>query len=86
MNNIYEERQIFLPARFYAGVIKARKDEVEFVERLVDFLRSKLVEFAYEQGLISQRVIPLLIILKFLHSKWPRPVRTRLGRRLKGYL
>lgn len=65
VNNIYEEREIFLPARFYAGVIKARKDEVEFVERLVEFLRSKLVEFAYERGLISQRVIPLLIILIF---------------------
>jgi len=65
VNNIYEEREIFLPARFFAGVVKARKDEAEFVKRLVEFLGSKLREFAYERGLISQRVIPLLIILIF---------------------
>ncbi|MBS7631638.1 DEAD/DEAH box helicase, partial [Candidatus Bathyarchaeota archaeon] len=65
VNNIYEEREIFPPAKFYAGVINARKDEIEFVARLVQFLRSKLIEFAYEKGLISQRVVPLLIILIF---------------------
>jgi superfamily II DNA or RNA helicase len=65
VNKIYEGREIFPPARFYAGVINARKDEVDFVGKLVNFLRSKLVEFAYEKGLVSERVIPLLTVLIF---------------------
>ncbi|MEM3550642.1 MAG: helicase-related protein, partial [Candidatus Bathyarchaeia archaeon] len=65
VNKIYECREIFPPARFYAGVITARKDEAEFVKRLVQFLRSKLVEFVYERGLISERAIPLLTVLIF---------------------
>ncbi len=65
VNKIYEEREVFLPAKFYAGVISARKDEAAFIERLITFLRSKLMEFAYEKGLISERVIPLLTVLIF---------------------
>jgi len=65
INKIYEERQIFPPAKFYATVVKARDDEAEFVRNLVTFLRSKLVEFAYERRLISEKVIPLLVILIF---------------------
>lgn len=65
VNKIYEGREIFPPAHFYAGVVKAREDEAEFVERLVNFLRTKLVEFAYEKGLVSEKVIPLLTILIF---------------------
>jgi superfamily II DNA or RNA helicase len=65
INRIYEERQIFPPAKFYATVIKARDEEAEFVKSLVNFLRSKLVEFAYERRLISEKVIPLLVILIF---------------------
>jgi superfamily II DNA or RNA helicase len=65
INRIYEEKQIFPPAKFYATVIKARDDEAEFAKRLVDFLRRKLIEFAYEKHLISEKVIPLLVILIF---------------------
>jgi len=65
VNKIYECREVFPPARFYAGVIGARQDEAEFVKRLVKFLRAKLEEFAYEKGLISERVIPLLTVLVF---------------------
>ncbi|MEM1574083.1 MAG: helicase-related protein [Candidatus Methanomethylicaceae archaeon] len=65
VNNIYEGRKIFPPARFYAGLISGREDEANFVKELVTFLRSKLVEFAYEKGLISEKVIPLLTILIF---------------------
>jgi superfamily II DNA or RNA helicase len=65
INKVYEEKQVFPPARFYAVVVKARDDEAEFVRSLVDFLRSKLVEFAYEKRLISEEVIPLLVILIF---------------------
>uniref|UniRef100_A0A7C2NZU6 DUF3883 domain-containing protein n=1 Tax=candidate division WOR-3 bacterium TaxID=2052148 RepID=A0A7C2NZU6_UNCW3 len=65
VNNIYEERKIFTDAKFYAGLIAEREDEKEFVKELVTFLRTKLVEFAYEKGMISEKVIPLLIILVF---------------------
>jgi superfamily II DNA or RNA helicase len=65
INRIYEGKQIFPHARFYAALIKARDDEAEFVKNLVDFLRSKLVEFAYERRLISEKVIPLLVVLIF---------------------
>ena len=65
VNNVYEEKKIFTDAKFYAGLIAGREDEKEFVKELVTFLRTKLVEFAYEKGIISEKVIPLLIILIF---------------------
>ena len=65
INKIYEEREVFPPAKFYAGVIGAREDEAQFVRELVTFLRSKLVEFAFEKNLISEKVIPLLTVLVF---------------------
>ncbi|RLI75035.1 helicase, partial [Archaeoglobales archaeon] len=65
INKIYEGKEVFPPAKFYAGVVKAREDEAEFIERLVNFLRSKLIEFAHERGLIDERIIPLLTVLIF---------------------
>ncbi|MEM4676733.1 MAG: helicase-related protein [Candidatus Korarchaeota archaeon] len=65
INNIYEERKIFTDAKFYAGLITEREDEKKFVEELVMFLRTKLIEFAYEKDLISKEVIPLLVTLIF---------------------
>lgn len=65
VNNIYEEERVFPDAKFYASLIAGESEEKEFVERLVKFLRSKLIDFAYERGLISERVIPLLTILIF---------------------
>ena len=65
VNNIYEEKKIFTDAKFYAGLIVGRNEEKEFVKELVTFLRTKLVEFAYERGMISEKVIPLLVILIF---------------------
>ena len=65
VNNIYEDERIFTDAKFYAGLVVGREDEKEFVKELVAFLRTKLVEFAYERGIISEKVIPLLVILIF---------------------
>ncbi len=65
INNIYEGKKIFTDAKFYAGLIAGREDEKKFVKELVTFLRTKLVEFAYEKGIISGEVIPLLTILLF---------------------
>jgi SNF2 family DNA or RNA helicase len=64
-NNIYEDERIFTDAKFYAGLVVGREDEKEFVKELVAFLRTKLVEFAYERGIISEKIIPLLVILIF---------------------
>jgi superfamily II DNA or RNA helicase len=65
VNKIYEGRDVFPPAKFFACVIDVRSDEAEFIERLVEFLRSKLNEFAYENKIISEKVIPLLTVLVF---------------------
>jgi len=65
VNKIYEERTVFPPAKFYASVIAAREDEKTFVKELVTFLRSKLIEFAFQRNLLSEKVIPLLTILIF---------------------
>ena len=83
VNKVYECREVFKPARFYAGVIQSRNDEAEFVEMLVSFLRSKLIEFAFERGLLSARVIPLLTILVFKRaSSSPYAAMTTLERML----
>jgi superfamily II DNA or RNA helicase len=65
VNNIYEEKKIFTDAKFYAGLIAGREDEKRFIRELVTFLRTKLIDFAYEKGMISEKVIPLLIVLIF---------------------
>jgi superfamily II DNA or RNA helicase len=83
INRVYEGREVFPPARFYACVIKARDKEAAFVNRLVRFLRSKLIEFAYERGLLSERVIPLLTVLVFKRaSSSPYAAMTTLQRML----
>lgn len=65
VNTIYEEKKVFPDAKFYASLIAGREDEKGFVKELVSFLRSKLIEFSYEKNLISEKVIPLLVILIF---------------------
>ncbi len=83
INKIYERREVFKPARFYAGLVKCRSDEADFVRRLVDFLRSKLTEFAYERGMLDPRVIPLLTVLIFKRaSSSPFSAWTTLQRML----
>ncbi|OYT46227.1 helicase [Candidatus Bathyarchaeota archaeon ex4484_40] len=83
INKIYEQREVFKPAHFYAGLIKCRGDEAEFIRRLVDFLRSKLVELAYEKGVLASRVIPLLTVLIFKRaSSSPYSAWTTLQRML----
>jgi len=83
VNSIYEDKQIFPRARFYACLVKASELENKFVEELVTFLRSKLIEFAYEKGLISEKVIPLLTVLIFKRaSSCPYSAYTTLQRLL----
>lgn len=83
INKTYERCEVFKPAHFYAGLIKCRGDEAEFVERLVEFLRSKLIEFAYEREMLDPRVIPLLTVLIFKRaSSSPYSAWTTLQRML----
>ncbi|MGB9759927.1 MAG: helicase-related protein [Thermoproteota archaeon] len=83
VNKIYEGREVFPPAKFYACVINAREDEAEFVNRLVNFLRTKLIEFAYERGAIDPKIIPLLTVLVFKRaSSSPFAAMTTLERLL----
>ncbi|MEM3944819.1 MAG: helicase-related protein, partial [Thermofilaceae archaeon] len=65
INNVYEGRRIFPPARFYACLVESSDLENKFVEELVLFLKSKLVELVYEKGLLKEKVIPLLTVLAF---------------------
>jgi len=83
VNKIYEQQEVFKPAHFFAGLVKCRRAEAEFVRRLVEFLRSKLVEFAYERGMLDPRVIPLLTVLIFKRaSSSPYSAWTTLQRML----
>ncbi|MEM0023430.1 MAG: helicase-related protein [Thermofilaceae archaeon] len=65
INNVYEGKRIFPPARFYACLVESSDLENRFVEELVRFLKSKLVELVYEKRLLNERVIPLLTVLVF---------------------
>ncbi|MEM0328714.1 MAG: helicase-related protein [Thermoproteota archaeon] len=65
VNNVYEKKKVFMDARFYATLIAGREEEKEFIKELVTFLRTKLIEFTYEKGLIDEKIIPLLVILIF---------------------
>jgi len=83
INTIYEGRDIFPRAKFYATVIEAREDEEKFINRLLDFLKSKLKDLAYEKGILSEKALPLLIVLIFKRaSSSPYAAVTTLQRLL----
>lgn len=65
INNIYEEKKIFVDANFYAILLPSREEEKVFIQNLIEFLRSKLAELANRHDLISEKVIPLLLIIIF---------------------
>jgi superfamily II DNA or RNA helicase len=83
INKIYEGKEIFPMARFYATVIKVRKDEEEFINRLLNFLKSKLRDLAYEKEELSKKALPLLLVLIFKRaSSSPYAAVTTLERLL----
>lgn len=65
INNIYEDREVFKPATFFAVALPATGEEREFSERLLNFMRTKLLEFAEKGLLMNKRAIPLLRALLF---------------------
>ena len=65
INHIYEQREVFKPATFYAVALPATDEERRFSERLLDFMRTKLLEFADRGLLMNTRAIPLLRALLF---------------------
>jgi len=62
VNDIYEKRSVFPPCRFIAKVVGARYEEKEFQSRLVEFLRSKILDYYSREG-AEPRALPLLLIL-----------------------
>ncbi|MEM3389770.1 MAG: helicase-related protein [Thermoproteota archaeon] len=83
VNNIYECRKVFPDAKFYACLVKTRSEEEKFVADLVQFLRTKLVYFAYELSFMDPRVVPLLTVLIFKRaSSSPYSAYTTLQRML----
>jgi hypothetical protein len=83
VNSIYEGRQVFLPATFYACLVKASSEEADLVNRTVSFLQSKLVEFAFERGSLEAKVLPLLKTLVFKRaSSSPYALMTTVNRML----
>jgi len=83
INNIYERREVFKPARFHALALPATEQERRFNERLLEFMRTKLREFA-DMGLLADpRVIPLLMALLFKRaSSSPNAVMLTMERML----
>jgi SNF2 family DNA or RNA helicase len=65
INTIYEGREVFKPATFYAVALPATNKEREFSEHLLDFMRTKLLEFADRGLLMNTRAIPLMRALLF---------------------
>ncbi|MCW4008813.1 MAG: helicase-related protein, partial [Candidatus Bathyarchaeota archaeon] len=65
VNTLYEGRQVFPPADFYACLIKATQAEAELVWETVKFLRGKLLELAVEKYAMQKTIIPLLTVLVF---------------------
>ena len=83
VNKIYESKEVFPPAKFYACVVNTREDEAEFVKHLISFLHTKLIEFAYERDLMNPKIIPLLTVLVFKRaSSSPFAAMTTLERLL----
>jgi len=64
VNKVYEKREIFPPCDFNALVVQATKDEQEFQQRLLSFLRTKILEY-YERILEPPRAIGLLTTIIF---------------------
>jgi len=65
INNIYEGREIFKPATFFAVALPATDEEREFSEKLLDFMRTKLNQFAERGLLMNVKAIPLVRALLF---------------------
>jgi hypothetical protein len=83
VNSVYEGRQVFPPATFYACLVRASSEEADFVNRTVSFLQSKLVEFAFERGSLEAKALPLLKILVFKRaSSSPYALMTTVNRML----
>ena len=65
INNIYENKEIFKPATFFAVAIARRTEEKEFNNRLLEFMRTKMLFFADRNLLMNRRVMPLIRAVLF---------------------
>lgn len=62
VNDVYERKQVFRGAKFIARVIAATREETEFNELLLRFLREKLLRY-YEVVGLEPKALPLLLAL-----------------------
>lgn len=64
VNKIYEKREIFQPCDFNALIVQATKDEENFQQRLMRFLRTKILDY-YEKMQEPPKAIGLLTTVIF---------------------
>ncbi|MEM4911135.1 MAG: DEAD/DEAH box helicase [Desulfurococcaceae archaeon] len=62
VNEIYEKNRVFTDCKFIARVVKASEEEEVFHKELIEFLRSKLIQYFDMVG-EPPRALPLLITL-----------------------
>lgn len=62
VNEVYEGRGVFKDCKFKARIVSASSIEIEFHNRLIEFLKRKLQEYTSRERRES-RVIPLLLTL-----------------------
>ncbi|WP_342791058.1 DEAD/DEAH box helicase, partial [Metallosphaera sp.] len=71
INEIYEKRQIFTRCTFKAKVIEATKDEVEFHQKLVQFLGNVLKKYHKKSGNYRSAIGLLLVLIAKRASSSP---------------
>ena len=64
VNKIYEKRDIFPECDFNALIVQATREEEQFQKRLMNFMRTKLMDY-YERMQVPPRAIGLLMTIIF---------------------
>lgn len=64
VNEVYERRKVFTDCKLEAIIVRATDDEIEFHEKLIDFIRNKLLEF-YAETQRPPKALGLLMALIF---------------------
>ena len=83
INKVYEETQVFPPARFMAYVVTISEEEKEFSERLLNFLRTKIREYAELEGKEAKAMGLLTAVIFKRASSSPRAALLTLQRMLE---
>jgi len=91
VNKIYEKSDVFKPCEFIAYVVEASEEEKEFHEKLLEFLRSKLLDYYNKIGEEPRGLGLLLTIIAKRASSSPvaaiktfEKILLRRGAKIKG--